>query len=126
VKRQADVEVYLRDCPLERAVAWVQSVSGPLTGPVDCGGPVAYHPPDGAVVLTPGLDGGFLSVWFNTPRHPWDTDVECGQAAAVALGCVVRCDPGLYCPEVHPLSDVFLEIDGGTERLVEWEPSDTD
>lgn len=126
MQRQRDVEVYLRDCPLERAAAWVQAVSGPLVGPLDCGGPVAYHPPAGAVVLTPGVDGAFLGVWFNTPCRPWDTDAECGRAAAEALGCVVRCDPGPHSPEVHPLSDVFLEIAGGSERLLVWEPQDAE
>lgn len=122
MKRQTDVEVFLRECALERAAAWVQSVSGPVSGPLDCGDAVAYHPAEGAVVLTPNVDGGLMSVWFNTPCRPWDTDVECGRAAALALGCTVLCDPGQHYPEVDPLSDVFLEVADGSERLIliEW------
>ena len=122
VERQREVDVYLRDCPLDRAVAWVRANVGPLVGPLDGGESVMYHPATGAIIFTPGVeDGRFLGVWFNTCHRPWATDIECARAASAALGCVVRCDPGSSYPDVHPQSDVFLEIDGTSERLVgEW------
>ena len=128
MERQPEVEVYLRGCPAERVLAWVREAVGPLAGPFDCGGATAYHPATGAVVLTPGVEGGpFLGVWFNTPARPWDTDAECARAAAAALGCVARCDPGPHYPEVHPLSPVFLEVAAdGSERLLVWEPQDAE
>ncbi len=123
--RLRDVEVYLRDCPIGRAVTWVRANVGPLDGPLDGGGSVIYHLTAGAVILTPGVeDGQFLGVWFNTADRPWATDAECARAAAAALSCVVRCDPGSSYPDVHPQSDVFLEIDGTSERLVAWNPAD--
>ena len=122
MKRQREVDVYLRDCHIDRAVAWVRANLGPLVGPLNGGESVIYHLAAGAVVFTPGVEGErFLGVWFNTADRPWATDVECARAAAAALGCVVRCDPGSSYPDVHPQSGVFLEIDGTSERLVgEW------
>jgi hypothetical protein len=123
VERQPEVEVYLRDCPVERVLAWVREAVGPLTGPFDCGGVVAYHPATGpgAVVVTPSVEGGpFLGVWFNTPARPWATDAECARAAARDLGCVARCDPSREHPELPPGADVWLEVSGGVERLVAW------
>lgn len=123
MERQSEVEVYLRDCPIERALAWVRETVGSVAGPFDCGTAVAYHPTTspGAVVLTPGVEGGpFLSVWFNTPARPWATDAECARAAARDLGCVVRCDPSREHPELPPGADVWLELSDGVERLVAW------
>ena len=111
--------MYLRDCTIDRAVAWVRANVGPLAGPLDGGESVVYHLAAGAVVFTPGVEGGpLLGVWFNTADRPWATDVDCARAAVAALGCVVRCDPGSSYPDVHPQSDVFVEIDGTSERLV--------
>lgn len=118
---QSDVEVYIRDCTVERAVAWIRSAIGPLAGPFEAGSSVVYHLTGGAVVLTSSVgDGRFLSVWFNTPIRPWLSDVECARAAARDLGCVVRCDPGAARPDISPYSDAFLEIDGEAESIVVW------
>ena len=119
---QSNVEIFIRDCSVNRAVVWVQSIVGPLVGPVDCGVAIAYHSNEGSVIFTPEMNGGpLLSVWFNTPARPWATDVDCARAAAHDLNCVVLCDPGKAFPEIHPLADVFLEISNGFERLLEWD-----
>lgn len=115
-----EVEVYLGDFDLERVLAWVRAVTGPLTGPDEAGAALVYHTAAGVVVLTPGVEDVFLGVRFEAASLPWRTDVECARAAAAALGGRVRCDPGLDLPGVHPLSDVFLEIADGQESLVTW------
>ena len=114
--RQDDVEVYLRNCAIERAIKWVKSsTTGALDGPKDIDGAVALYPSTGAIILTPKIeDGPWLSVWFNTLHRPWDTDADCARSAAAELDCVVRCDPG----ESHP--GLWLELEGPSERLVEW------
>jgi hypothetical protein len=76
----------------------------------------------GIVIVTPNIqDGPFVGVEFNMPHIPWATAVDCGRQAARELGCVVRCEPGQYFPEVDPLSDAVLEIDGDTERIINWD-----
>ncbi|MCA9314834.1 MAG: hypothetical protein KDB73_05035 [Planctomycetes bacterium] len=127
VNRQADVEVYVRDCPLERALDWARSSLGALRGPFHMDTTTAYQleSGEGAVVFTPSIeDGPFMSVWFNTPSRPWDTDVECARAAVAALACVVRCDPGESIPGVSPHSDMWLELDGNGERVILWDDGD--
>lgn len=121
--RQPEIEVYLRDCPMERLVAWLRSIIGPLEDPVEAGAAVVYRSAIGPIVVTPSIDDGpFVGVWFNTRCSPWATDVDCGRQAAIELGCTVRCCPGQQFPEV-PLwaSDIFLEISAGVEQLVKWE-----
>ena len=124
MERQPEIEVYLRDCPTERLVAWLRAVIGPLEDPVEAGAAIVYPSAIGAVVVTPCIeDGPFVGVWFNTNRSPWTTDVDCARQAARELVCTVRCDPGQHFPEVPRwVSDVFLEISGVVEKLVEWPP----
>ena len=121
-ERQPDVEIYVRDCEVERAVAWVRSAVGPLVGPREAGAAIAFQLPVGSVVLTPGIeDGPYLSVWFNTPDRPWWTDVECARAAARQLDRVVRCDPGAEYPGLDSRAGWVVEIDGASESIVLWE-----
>ena len=123
MERQPEIEVYLRDCPMERLVAWLRSAIGTLEAPEEAGAAVVYASAIGPVVVTPGIEGGpFLGVWFNTPHSPWATDVDCARQVAKELGCTVRCCPGQHFPEVPWwASDQFLEIAGGVEQIVTWE-----
>jgi len=123
VNRQSDVEIFVRDCPIERVLDWARSSVGALSGPFPTATTIAYHLDvgDGALVFTPNMDDGpFMSVWFNTQSRPWATDVDCARAAARALGCAVRCDASSI-PGVSPHSDMVLEVDGDEERVILWE-----
>lgn len=128
LQRQTSIEFFVRDCSTERLFAWLESVLGEL-GPVEalvittiCDSQI------GSVVVTPNIEGGpFMSVWFISARTPWGTDVECARQAAKALDCIVRCDPGQHYPEIPDwVSDQFLEISGGEERIVTWAVQDDD
>jgi hypothetical protein len=77
-----------------------------------------YECKDLLVVLHPSQDD-FLGVWIRG-RSPWPSSPALARHLADRLRCVVRCDPGAMYPEVDPLSDVFLEIEGHRESLVTW------
>jgi hypothetical protein len=122
VERQLVIEIYVRHCPKEQLIAWIESAIGPLGQSEHAGEAAVYPSLLGPVIITPGIEGGpFVSIWFNTSHSPWATDVDCGRQAAREMGCPVRCSPGQNFPEVHPASPVFLEIESGAERLVIWE-----
>jgi hypothetical protein len=123
MERQTDVEIYLRDCPPKRIMAWVESVAGALKSTHDEDGRAIYDSSIGVVVITQQIeDQPLTSVWFNTPRTPWASDVECARAAAAALGCVTLCSPGDEYPDAE--EDELLEIDGDKEQLVLIDSSD--
>jgi ribosomal protein S18 acetylase RimI-like enzyme len=114
--------IFVRGRTLDHLLAWVLSVVGPARQADDVDGAPAYHPESGgAVVFQPGVEGGpFIEIFFSGAKWPWPTDVACGRAAAKALNCVVRCEPGDAYPECHPLSDGILEINGPSESIVLW------
>jgi hypothetical protein len=119
---QGEIEIYVRDCKIADVLAWAKSRIGELARPDAAGDATVYESPCGPLIITPAIeDGPFFSLWFNTPRTPWRTDVDCARDAARELGCIVRCDPGQHYPEVPPQSSTFLEIVGDREELVTWE-----
>ncbi len=122
MQRQQDIEIYARDCTVEELVAWSKSKLGGLGRPEALAGSTLYESPRGPLTVTKGMgDGTFVSLWFNSSRTPWATDVDCAREAARELRCTVRCDPGQHYPDVAPQSAIFLEVVGEREHLVNWE-----
>ncbi len=123
LKRQSEIEIYVRDSPPERLVAWMELVVGPLAPAKDARAATVYSSRIGPVVVRPGIEGGpFVGVCFNSSDSPWATDVDCARQACMEFGYVVRCCPGQHYPGVPWwASDQFLEIAGGVEQIVTWE-----
>ena len=74
MERQAEIEIYVKDCSNDRVLAWVESVVGALGQPEEVGadGAMVYPSPIGPVIVNPNIKGGsFGSVWFNTSHSPW-------------------------------------------------------
>lgn len=114
-----DIEIYVRDCSLAEIRTWLQSVFGPLSDFVESGAGLTCQSSSVGFIITPGIDVGlYTSIWFSAVGTPWRTHLDCARQAARQIGVTVRCDPGLEYAEVHPYSDVLLEITSGTERLV--------
>ena len=121
MKRQPDIEIYLKDCPMDKLIVWLTSLFGNLEPPVEAGNSTVFHSAIGPVIITAQLeDGEFFSVWFNTPNSPWATDMECARQASYDLKCLVRCCSGQYFSEVPAESDIFLEIEKEVESLTVW------
>lgn len=121
LRHQENIEIYLR-CDTQQVVEWLARVAGPVVLTEAMGDMLAYETRTGTVFVTPDIgDGSFVSVYMKAAGTPWSTDVDCARQAASELGCVVRCDPGRHHPEVHPASDIFLEIHRGAEVLVDWD-----
>src|SRR5690349_19172318 len=123
---QQDVEIYLRDCPMQRIQDWVGFALGAITlvGQVHEMDMRIYEAHYAGhqipVIITSGVaDGSFTSVWFNAPDTPWATDAACARQAARALGCEVRCTPGTL--RSSPYSDECLRIVGDHEEVVVWD-----
>ena len=71
---------------------------------------------EGIIVVFQSLEDGFVSVWVRGPC-PWPSSAALGRFLAAQLDCLVWCEPGEEYPEIPMYSSVFLEIEGGVERL---------
>lgn len=67
------------------------------------------------VIHFPG--GDYTSCWIRGPVR-WKTSVQLAREYAAKRGGKILCDPGLEFPQVHPLSDGFLQIHNGIETIV--------
>jgi hypothetical protein len=119
IPTQKNIEIYAR-ATVDQVVAWLHKVIGPVTpdplfAPLD-----AYQCSAGIVFLRTGIgDGSFTEVYFcKSGDGPWATDVDFARAASPGLACLVHCDPGAYYPNIHPASDIFLQVDGDSEKLI--------
>jgi len=120
MKRQSDIEIYVKGCPNDVLVAWIEKIFGKLKRVPDTSYMIIYDSEVCRIIITPS-DYSFTSVNFCSAETPWATHVDCGRQAVRDLNCIVHCDPGQNFPEVDPLSDIFLEISADGERLVELE-----
>ena len=122
-----DVEICVRDCSIRDALDWLKSVFGTLEQ-VDqpssqqriyWAGSQESHVP---IILTDRIDGGpFTSIWVNSNKTPWSSDVACARAAFAALQREVRCDPGTLGTNTHdPYEWWSIGPDG--EGLISWIP----
>ncbi len=120
MKREKEVAIYV-SCPLEQLITWLNELGGPLEESARVAETIFYQSSVGPMVVICVEDHSFIDVCFHTRNGPWVTSVDLGRQAVRELRCVVRCEPGHYYPEVDPLSNVWLEINGGQERLISWE-----
>lgn len=117
-----DIEIFVCDCSIAELRGWLSTVIGLLSDFEEAGEALICRSGDVGLIITPAIENGpFTSIWFSGIGTPWLTHVECARQAAQQLHVRVRCDPGDEFPEVHLYSDVVLEIQNGTERLIEWE-----
>lgn len=113
-----DIEVHAA-CNMEAVTGLLSSSIGPLS--TDCASdqdPKIYAFESTTVVLGASEDG-FLSIWIRGASK-WPTSQAFGRYLAAALDCIVRCDPGDEFSELSPYSNVFLQIERGTESMVAW------
>ena len=118
MRRQSNIEIYVKGCPTNKLIAWIAQQIGTLDRASAFDGQIVYDSRIGPVTIAVE-DSSFTSAHFQSADTPWVTDVDCARQAARELRCIVRCDPGEHFPDVHSLSDTFLQITAdGQESLL--------
>ncbi|QTF92381.1 hypothetical protein [Halomonas sp. BM-2019] len=124
--RYPDIEIYLAKAPVEAVGEWLGGAieAAPLA-PAGKGKWRTRGHHEGAevpVLLVEKAADGYASLWFDSPTTPWESDAACARAAAVHLGCEVRCSLGGWQPGDDP--DRFLRVlPDGSEAEIHWPDS---
>lgn len=108
---QPDIEIYLKDCTHEEAWQWLGQVFNECS-PWQLRGKTYRCSCDGIQVTwyTKAV-GSWHSLLFDSPATPWKNDLECAQAANVALDVEVRCAPGGWEEEQgEQVADDWLKV----------------
>lgn len=99
-QRFPDIEIYVRAAAPEALLDWLTAVvpEGRLEHAPHRDGHAlsARWWPDPAaapieVLVVPGAIGRWASLWLQSDRSPWATDLDCAIAASRDLGVEVRC-----------------------------------
>lgn len=95
--RQPDIEIYLKEDCLDELTGWLQQ----HVGAVELG-PWAGNTRRGvlradtaiALMIVRRAAGKWASVWFDSDRTPWATDLDCARSVAGGINREVRCSIG--------------------------------
>lgn len=118
-----DIEIYIEDCDETALLSVLREALGDAvrTGlDPDADDAMRFHAFADTQLMLSLQDKGFSSCWLHGDS-PWQDDVAFARVMAPRLKRRVFCDPGVYYPDVHPLSDAFLLIDADGERIVDIE-----
>lgn len=120
---QNDIEIYIHKGSPDRINGWLQSVFG--VAPVPQSSPGGKHShayriicQDIEIPVLLIVQGAWTSVWFNSDRTPWESDLACAQAAAQTLGTRARCTDGGWHEGDDP--DQFLEVAENRVSTIIW------
>lgn len=128
---QPDIEIYIKNADLNEIQAWLGShfdvvpegdisdinIASPRTNEVElqrAGLPVP-------LVITPQAAGkAYLSVWFKSPKTPWQNDLECAQSALERFDTEVRCSAESWAEEEPEHSEKWWKLTRTSKDLVSW------
>ncbi|GAB3488665.1 hypothetical protein [Marinomonas epiphytica] len=94
---QPDIEIYVLSCPTETIVEWLNTdftVINKQNVTSDSVKLTLSHQGQeiNVTILEKAAGKRFTSIWFDSDKTPWSTDMECAQQAFTALEHEVRCN----------------------------------
>lgn len=123
--RQPDIEIYLREEHLDAFTAWLSAEVGPLElqgwDGLTRHGKLSYQDNLFPLMIVRKAAGKWASIWFDSDRTPWATDVECARAVNQGLGQEVRCSVGGWSEEDGEAdADRWLKVNAEGEEEFTW------
>lgn len=101
--RQPDIEIYLREEHLDALTEWLDSQVGKLQlkpwNELTRRGVLTLDDTPVAMMIVRKAAGKWASIWFDSDRTPWETDLECAHAIQAGIGQEVRCSVGGWSEE---------------------------
>lgn len=125
-ERHPDIEVYIKNCPLEEILDWLgdrceeveilNSVGGTHALDIvinNCRVPVMIH--------EKAVGKAWISIWFRSENTPWAKDLDCAHEIANALNTQVRCIASGWSEGDDP--DEWWRIENGIAEKIQWQTS---
>ena len=122
---QPDIEIYIRQQPVDNIVEWLSdrfdSCSEPQTKGRSHSLEVELEGQAIPVTIVENAAGkAWTSLWFDSSATPWGNDVESARELNSNLKCKVRCNASFWKSGAENM-DEWLEIsETGNEKLVDW------
>lgn len=121
--RHPDIEIYVKDRPVDAIKSWLASHGENLTEVSTKG---LIHEleitfPQGLVevMIHEKVAGkAWISVWFKTNLTPWETDLDCASTASSDMDTQVRCIASGWDDGDDP--DEFWKVQNGEQEKIRW------
>ncbi|GGC05263.1 hypothetical protein GCM10011352_34300 [Marinobacterium zhoushanense] len=124
-QRHPDIEVYIKNCPLETILEWLgercdevrtlNSVGGTHALEVSierCTVPVMIH--------EKAVGKAWISIWFRSDKTPWPRDIDCAHEVSRALGTQVRCIAESWTESNDNDEEEWWRIENGIAEKIQW------
>ncbi|MBV1789767.1 hypothetical protein KQ940_17060 [Marinobacterium sp. D7] len=124
-QRHPDIEVYIKNCPLETILEWLgerceevrtlNSVGGThaLEVCIDrCTVPVMIH--------EKAVGKAWISIWFRSDKTPWARDIDCAHEVARALDTQVRCIAESWTESNDSEEEEWWRVENGIAEKIQW------
>ncbi len=124
--RQPDIEVYIKDISIDAIINWLNEVfddvatqgaldKSPLT--LQCKMKSAASMP--VTIFTGAAGKLYTSLWFQSDKTPWNTDLDCAIQLVEATGNEVRCSTNSW-EEVEDADNQWWKVTTEGKAIVNW------
>lgn len=123
--KQPDIEIYLLSCPNEKIIAWLENHFSILEQKQLNAEMLALTISDGTnkikvQILEQAAGKRFTSVWFDSNKTPWESDIDCARDAYKHLNCEIRCNAAGWQETGDEDPDQWWHINQYEEGLLIW------
>lgn len=124
--RQQDIEVYIKDISVDAIINWLNDIfedvlvqgehdKTPLTLECKLKGTEIIL----ATIFTSAAGKLYTSLWFQSDKTPWNTDLDCAIQLVEALGSEVRCSTNSW-EEVEDSDNQWWKVTTEGKEIVSW------
>ncbi len=122
---QPDIEVYVKDITIEEILSWLDTVFSNVIRPGALDKPSINLSCQTATDMIPltvfvGAAGKlYTSLWFQSDKTPWATDLDCATQIASATDKEVRCSTGGW-KESSDTENQWWKVTKDGKTVVSW------
>lgn len=124
--RHPDIEIYIKNRPLEAILDWLRERCDQVRPVNDVGGTHALEVQlDGeqvpVMIHERAVGKAWISIWFRSDRTPWAQDIDCAREVSAALDTQVRCIASGWNEGDDP--DEWWKVEKGIASRIQWQSS---
>lgn len=123
-QRHPDIEIYIKNRPLEQIIEWLEQRCSEVRTLNSVGGCHAMEVQlDGhripVMIHEKAVGKAWVSIWFRSDKTPWAQDIDCAYEAADAMKTQVRCIVSGWSEGDDP--DEWWRIENGDAEKIQWQ-----
>lgn len=123
---QSDIEIYIKHTTAKEIISWLESLFEKVS-PLKHSGKVSLLSCTNqqsnfqVEIVSEAVGKNFTSVWFQSDKTPWKSDLNCAKEAFLHFQSEVRCSEGDWKEEDEiPEKQLWWRVNEDGEKRVIW------